>query len=164
MPIKNLTFSLSSADPGKVRGCSLWFSHYFGKWVILFLPWLYGAAKPKPLNIALPFIKWTMFLRAKVWNGPGRDKVGIEFTDSWLDPNFLPSLAPTNHPSILVDISIFVYLKEIKKSYKQTSSMLVWTKFLCHCIGWTGILIQNSLVPHPGSSHSLHLPLETWGL
>ena len=30
------------------------------------------------------------------------DKVGIP------DPNFLPSLASTNHPSALVDISIFV--------------------------------------------------------
>ena len=52
---------------------------------------------------------------AKVWNGPGWDKVGIEFTGSQQDPNFLPSLAPTNHPSVLVDISIFAYPKEIKK-------------------------------------------------
>ena len=50
---------------------------------------------------------------AKVWNGPGWDKVGIEFTGSQQDPNFLPSLAPTNHPSVLVDISIFFDLKEI---------------------------------------------------
>ena len=50
---------------------------------------------------------------AKLWNGPGWDKVGIEFTGSQLDPNFLPSLAPTNHPSVLVDISILFYLKEI---------------------------------------------------
>ena len=52
---------------------------------------------------------------AKVWNGPGWDKVGIEFTGSQQDPNFLPSLAPTNHPSVLVDISIFFDLKEIKE-------------------------------------------------
>ena len=50
---------------------------------------------------------------AKIWNGPGWDKVGIEFTESQLDPNFLPSLALTNHPSVLVDISIFFYLNEI---------------------------------------------------
>ena len=52
---------------------------------------------------------------AKLLNGPGWDKVGIEFTGSQPDPNFLPSLAPTNHPSVLVHISIFVYLKEIQK-------------------------------------------------
>ena len=53
--------------------------------------------------------------RANVWNGPVCDKVGIEFTGSQQDPNFLPSLAPTNHPSVLVDISIFFDLKEIKE-------------------------------------------------
>ena len=52
---------------------------------------------------------------AKVWNGPGWDKVGIEFTESQLDPNFLPSLATTNHPSILVDKSIFLPKKILKK-------------------------------------------------
>ena len=57
---------------------------------------------------------------AKVWKGPGWDKVGIEFTGSQLDPNFLPSLAPTNHPSVLVDISIFVYLKEFVIKKLQT--------------------------------------------
>ena len=51
---------------------------------------------------------------AKLWNRPGYDKVGIEFTGSQPDPNFLPSLAPTNHPSVLVYISIFFYLREIK--------------------------------------------------
>ena len=62
----------------------------------------------KSLSDARPF-------PAKVWNGPGWDKVGIEFTGSQQDPNFLPSLAPTNHPSVLVDISIFFDLKEIKE-------------------------------------------------
>ena len=56
---------------------------------------------------------------AKVWNGPSWDKVGIEFTGSQPDPNFLPSLAPTNQPSNSVDISIFFDLKEIKKKIKK---------------------------------------------
>ena len=64
----------------------------------------------KFLALALAHPSW-----AKVWNGPGWDKVGIEFTGSQQDPNFLPSLAPTNHPSVLVDISIFFDLKEIKE-------------------------------------------------
>ena len=63
---------------------------------------------------------------AKVWNGPGWDKVGIKFTGSQPDPNFFPSLAPTNHPSVLVDISIFVDLKEEEKNHKQTVSIIVW--------------------------------------
>ena len=60
---------------------------------------------------------------AKLWNGPGWDKVGIEFTGSQLDPNFLPSLAPTNHPRVLVDISIFFYLKETLNKKRQTSCL-----------------------------------------
>ena len=50
-----------------------------------------------------------------VWNRPSWDKVGLKFIRSQLDPNFLPFLAPTNHLSVLVDISIFFYLKEIFK-------------------------------------------------
>ena len=73
---------------------------------------------------------------AKVWNEPGWDKVGIEFNGSQPDPNFLPSLAPTNHPSVLVDISIFFYLKEILKIYIQTVSILVWIIFLCPWLNW----------------------------
>ena len=52
---------------------------------------------------------------AKLWSGPGWVKVGIKFTGSQLDHNFLPSLAPTNHSSVLVDILIFFNLKNIKK-------------------------------------------------
>ena len=48
-------------------------------------------------------------LAAKLWNGPGWVKVGIEFNGSQLDPYCLPSLAPTNHPGVLVDISIFFF-------------------------------------------------------
>ena len=62
--------------------------------------------------------------RAKLWNGPGWDKVGIKFTGSQLDPNFLPSLAPTNHPSVFVDISILFYLKEILNKKKSQTNVL----------------------------------------
>ena len=37
----------------------------------------------------------------------GTGPVGIKLGENSPDPNFLPSLAPTNHPSVLVDISIF---------------------------------------------------------
>ena len=70
-----------------------------------------------------PLVMKKFKTRAKLWNGPGWDKVGIEFTGSQLDPNFLPSLAPTNHPSVLVDISIFFYLKEILNKKLQTNCL-----------------------------------------
>ena len=94
----------------------------------MWLPFEFGSFN----NLCLVF----SFL-AKVWNGPGWDKVGIEFTGSQPDPNFLPSLAPTNRPSVFVDISILSYLKEKEeKNYKQTASILVWIKFLCHWLNW----------------------------
>ena len=58
--------------------------------------------------------------------------------DSWnrshqsqLNSNFLPSQAPTNHPSVLVDISIYSYLKEQKCRCIQTASISVMISFLC---------------------------------
>ena len=36
--------------------------------------------------------KYVFKIKAKVWNGPGWDKVGLEFTGSKPDPKFLPSL------------------------------------------------------------------------
>ena len=47
------------ADPGEARGCSInsLVIHSFIKSVILFLPELYGAARPKRLEIELPVTK-----------------------------------------------------------------------------------------------------------
>ena len=38
---------------------------------------------------------------AKVWNIPGRDRIGIEITKSQLYPKFLPSRDPTKEPTII---------------------------------------------------------------
>ena len=73
---------------------------------------------------------------AKLWNGPGWDKVGIEFTGSQLDPNFLPSLAPTNHPSVLVDISIFFYLKETLNKKLQTNCLHISLDYIPLSLHW----------------------------
>ena len=71
-----------------------------------------GLSRPQEVGFT-PVTKNEKSFREKDWNGPGWDKVGIEFTGSQLDPNFLPSLARTNHPSVLVDILLYFYLKEI---------------------------------------------------
>ena len=69
---------------------------------------------------------------AKLWDGPGWDKVGIKFTGSQPDPNFLPSLAPTYHTSALVDISTFLYLKYLNCIFIIEKQI----KFLCHWLNW----------------------------
>ena len=68
-------------------------------------------------SVCVSLSPYHLFVRAKVWNRPGWDKVGKEFTGSQPDPNFLPFLAPTNHPSILVDISLLFDLKEKKNFF-----------------------------------------------
>ena len=73
---------------------------------------------------------------AKLWNRPSWDKVGIEFTGSQLDPNFLPSLAPTNHPSVLVDISIFFYLKETLNKKLQTNCLHISLDYIPLSLHW----------------------------
>ena len=51
----------------------------------------------------------------------------------------------------------FLFLLKFYEARISEWNILVWTKLLCHCTGWNGIIIHNSLVPHPGTSHSLHL-------
>ena len=57
------------ADPGKARGCSMHtIVTYKQIWsVTLFLPWLYGVAKPKQCYMLLQVIKQTMLYRHRAF-------------------------------------------------------------------------------------------------